>query len=114
MLRTGLGANSPVLVPSTMYYIDRISSASPQLGPAKRGQGAGTTPGRSAPAQPRLPPGPTGLPEGAKREQANGTPGTEPGDREAIYKSLCLLTEQDSALCNLATHEETALALKLL
>jgi len=68
---------------------------------------------RSPPAQPRLPPGPKGLPEGAKREPANGTPGTEPGDREAIYKSLCLLTEQDSALCDLATNEETALALKL-
>jgi hypothetical protein len=93
--------------------VDRISSASPQLGAAKRGQEAGIAPGRSPPAQPRRPPGPKGLPEGAKREPANGTPGTEPGDREAIYKSLCLLTEQDSALCDLATNEETALALKL-
>ena len=55
-----------------------ISSAPPQLGaPGKRGQEAGTAPGRSPPAQPRLPPGPKGLPEGAKREPANGTPGTK-------------------------------------
>jgi hypothetical protein len=57
--------------------VGRISSASPQLGAAKRGQEAGIAPGRSPPAQPRLPPGPKGLPEGAEREPANGTPETQ-------------------------------------
>ena len=61
--------------------VGRISSASPQLGAAKRGQEAGIAPGRSPPAQPpglpRLPPGPKGLPEGAKPEPANGTPETQ-------------------------------------
>jgi hypothetical protein len=60
--------------PRLVNAVGRISSASPQLGAAKRGQGAGIAPGRSHPAQPRLPPGPKGLPEGAKPEPANGTP----------------------------------------
>jgi hypothetical protein len=47
------------------------------MGAAKRGQEAGIAPGRSPPAQPRLPPEPKGLPEGARREPANGTSGTE-------------------------------------
>ena len=67
----GTGAFSHALA------IDRISSASPQLGAAKRGQEAGIAPGRSPPAQPRLPPGAKGLPEGAKPEPANGTPETQ-------------------------------------
>ena len=57
--------------------VGRISSASPQLGAARRGQEAGIPPGRSPPTQPRLPPGPKGLPEGAQREPANGTPETQ-------------------------------------
>jgi hypothetical protein len=151
--------------PSIFFLaVDRISSASPQLGAAKRGQEAGIAPGRSPPAQPRPPPGPKGLPEGAKRAGqrntrhrarrprgdlqiavfANGgrgcvlpepSPPSPPPPRghEGVSCSLqfplcacarptrlsgcvcllCLLTEQDSALCDLATNEETALALKL-
>ena len=64
-------------VPPRGAQIGRISSASPQLGAAKSGQEAGIAPGRSPPTQPRPPPGPKGLPEGARREPANGTPGTE-------------------------------------
>ena len=68
--------------------IGRISSASPQLGAAKRGPEAGIAQGWSPPTQPRLPPEPKGLPEGAQREPANGTPGTEGQKTNRSSKSL--------------------------
>ena len=59
-----------------------ISSASPQLGAAKRGQEAGVTPGRSTPI--RLPPGPTGAPWRAKRKAVNERQSQAQRNREAI------------------------------
>ena len=64
--------------------VGRISSASPHLGAAKRGQGAGVAPGRSTPIRPRLPPGPTGAPWRAKRKAVNERQSQAQRNREAI------------------------------
>jgi hypothetical protein len=70
--------------------IGRSSSASPQLGAAKRGQEAGVAPGRSTPIRPRLPPGPAGAPWRAKRKAVNERQSQAHRNREAIaIENVC-------------------------
>jgi len=75
---------------SAKCAIGRISSASPQLGAAKRGQEAGVAPGRSTPIRPRLPPGPAGAPWRAKRKAVNERQSQAHRNREAIaIENVC-------------------------
>jgi hypothetical protein len=75
---------------AVLVLVGRISSASPQLGAAKRGQEAGVAPGRSTPIRPRLPPGPAGGPWRAKRKAVNERQSQAQRNREAIaIENVC-------------------------
>jgi hypothetical protein len=79
------GVRLITVITANGQWLGRISSASPQLGAAKRGQEAGVAPGRSTPIRPRaLPPGPAGAPWRAKRKAVNDRQSQAHRNREAI------------------------------